>query len=430
MVRALRVVTVERGVDPRRFALLPFGGAGPMHAAAIAAELEIGRILCPRAGGVLSALGLCASDRRRDTTLTVMLGGEELTAERVAAEVDSLVEALGGDLEGAEPEVFYEMRYAGQAFELPIPGDARPDPADLVERFERAHEERYGHRDPDGEVVLVHIRLAMVAPGPRPELTAAGGGDLARATVRSGSTASGSTRPSCVASRRSASPRRVRSSSSSRRRRSSSRRAGRHGSRRPARSRRRCGEEMSGLDPITLQVMVGGLRAACDEMGATLIRSAYSANIKERQDCSTALFDPRGELVMQAEHIPVHLGSMPDAVAAVLDFDQRPGESWILNDPFRGGTHLPDITIVSPVFVGGVLLGFAACRAHHADVGGPTAAGMPASSARLADEGVVIPPMPASMHELRDIAAQMRFPSSGSPTFAPSGRRTGSAPNA
>ena len=110
---------------------------------------------------------------------------------------------------------------------------------------------------------------------------------------------------------------------------------------------------MSGLDPITLQVMIGGLRAACEEMGATLIRSAYSANIKERQDCSTALFDAAGELVMQAEHIPVHLGSMPDAVAAVLDLDQRPGEGWILNDPYRGGTHLPDITIISPVFVGG-----------------------------------------------------------------------------
>ncbi len=167
---------------------------------------------------------------------------------------------------------------------------------------------------------------------------------------------------------------------------------------------------MSGLDPITLQVMIGGLRAACEEMGATLIRSAYSANIKERQDCSTALFDAAGELVMQAEHIPVHLGSMPDAVAAVLDLDQRPGEGWILNDPYRGGTHLPDITIISPVFVGGGLIGFAACRAHHADVGGPTPAGMPVSSTRLEEEGVVIPPMPAGMHELREIAAQMRFP--------------------
>jgi N-methylhydantoinase A len=172
MVRALRVVTVERGVDPRRFALLPFGGAGPMHAAGIAAELGIGRILCPRAGGVLSALGLCASDRRRDTARTVMLSGARLTAERIATEVEALAETLGA-APGDEAEVVYEMRYAGQAFELPVHGSLRPDPGDLRERFAAAHEERYGHRDPEGEIVLVHIRLAMVTPGPRPEPRAA-----------------------------------------------------------------------------------------------------------------------------------------------------------------------------------------------------------------------------------------------------------------
>src|SRR4051812_14222305 len=121
------------------------------------------------------------------------------------------------------------------------------------------------------------------------------------------------------------------------------------------------------LDPVTLQVMIGGLRAACEEMGAVLIRSAHSANIKERRDCSTALFDPKGEMVMQAEHIPVHLGSMPESVAAVIDLQQRPGEAWMLNDPYRGGTHLPDITLVAPIFIGGTLSGFAAARAHHAD---------------------------------------------------------------
>jgi N-methylhydantoinase B len=164
------------------------------------------------------------------------------------------------------------------------------------------------------------------------------------------------------------------------------------------------------VDPITLQVLAGGLRAVCDEMGAALIRSAYSANIKERHDCSTALFDAEGELVMQAEHIPVHLGSMPDAVAAVLGEPQRPGEAWILNDPYRGGTHLPDITLVSPVFVRGALTGFAACRAHHADVGGPTPGSMPADSRTLEEEGVVIPPTPADMHRLLEIASRMRFP--------------------
>jgi N-methylhydantoinase A len=173
MVRALRVVTVERGIDPRRFALLPFGGAGPMHAAEIAAELEINRVLCPRAGGVLSALGLCASDRRRDTTRTVMLAGDELSAERIAAEVEELIASLSAGDDDAEPEVTYEMRYAGQAFELPIDGPPQPDPTDLTQRFAAAHEELYGHRDPEGEVVLVHIRLAMVARGSRPQPTAA-----------------------------------------------------------------------------------------------------------------------------------------------------------------------------------------------------------------------------------------------------------------
>jgi N-methylhydantoinase B len=163
------------------------------------------------------------------------------------------------------------------------------------------------------------------------------------------------------------------------------------------------------LDPVTLQVLVGAMRAACEEMGAVLVRSAHSANIKERRDCSTALFDAEGELVMQAEHIPVHLGSMPDAVAAVLGEDQRPGDLWVLNDPYRGGTHLPDITVISPVFADS-LLGFAASRAHHADVGGPTPAGMPARSTRLEDEGVVIPPTRVDAEGLAGLVAEMRNP--------------------
>jgi N-methylhydantoinase B len=164
------------------------------------------------------------------------------------------------------------------------------------------------------------------------------------------------------------------------------------------------------IDPITLQVLVGSLRAACDEMGATLIRSAYSANIKERHDCSTALFDSTGELVMQAEHIPVHLGSMPDAVAAVLHEEHEPEVEWILNDPYRGGTHLPDITLISPVFVDDEIFGFAASRAHHADVGGPTPGSMPAFSRRLDEEGVVIGPTRATADALDDLVAKMRNP--------------------
>jgi N-methylhydantoinase B len=167
---------------------------------------------------------------------------------------------------------------------------------------------------------------------------------------------------------------------------------------------------MSALDPVALQVMSGALRAACDEMGAVLIRSAHSPNITERHDCSTALFNAGGELVMQAEHIPVHLGSMPDAVAAIVNERHSDGDLWILNDPYRGGTHLPDITLISPVFHEGALLGFAASRAHHADIGGPTPGGMPALSVRLDQEGVVIPPTRADDEVLADLASRMRNP--------------------
>jgi len=184
MVRALRVVTVERGVDPRGFALLPFGGAGPLHAAAIAEELGIATILCPRAGGVLSALGLCASERRRDTARTVMLHESEMTAEGIHAIVDSMVAETGAGIDGAEPRVTYKLRYAGQAFELPVPGPVDPDPAELIEGFERLHEERYGHRDPDGEVVLVDVELALVVPGREPRPVAAGDGAVTETSRR------------------------------------------------------------------------------------------------------------------------------------------------------------------------------------------------------------------------------------------------------
>ncbi len=164
------------------------------------------------------------------------------------------------------------------------------------------------------------------------------------------------------------------------------------------------------LDPIALQVAAGALRAACEEMGAALVRSAHSANIKERRDCSTALFDPAGQMVMQAEHIPVHLGAMPAAVAAVLEHEHEPGVSWILNDPFAGGTHLPDITVVTPAFAGGDLLGFAAARAHHADVGARVPGSMPADSRTLAEEGVVIAPRVLDDEAVAELSARMRQP--------------------
>jgi N-methylhydantoinase B len=147
------------------------------------------------------------------------------------------------------------------------------------------------------------------------------------------------------------------------------------------------------LDPVTLSVLASALAGVAEEMGAVLIRGAYSSNIKERRDCSTAIFDERGRMVAQAEHIPVHLGAMPEAVAAVMRRDPRPGDVFAINDPYSGGTHLPDITLVSPISYEDDILGFAVTRAHHSDVGGMRPGSMPSDSREVYQEGIIIPPV-------------------------------------
>jgi N-methylhydantoinase A len=164
MARAVRVMTVERGVDPRELALLAFGGAGPLHAATIAAELDMNRVLVPPSSGVLSAVGLIASEPRRDLVRSVLLSGAAFTPDAAAEAVESLAcrgaHDLGDDA-GAEVRVAYDLRYSGQAFELTIPGERRPDPAELRRAFDTAHEERYGYSDDAAELELVTVRVAV-----------------------------------------------------------------------------------------------------------------------------------------------------------------------------------------------------------------------------------------------------------------------------
>jgi N-methylhydantoinase A/oxoprolinase/acetone carboxylase beta subunit/N-methylhydantoinase B/oxoprolinase/acetone carboxylase alpha subunit len=417
MARALRVMTVERGVDPRGFALLAYGGAGGLHAAGLAARLGIGRVLVPRAGGVLSALGLAAAERRTDVARTVLLRGDEITSEALA---------VGED--GAERA--YDVRYVGQAFELTV-RDVAPDPVALRTAFDAAHLERYGFSDPDAELELVTTRETVRTP--TPDVALGGAQDAARDGRTPGPAVVRMDGATVVV------PRGWTSWSDD------------HGTlhvvaddevpapppwdadEAPAASAEGVAVP---LDAVDLQVLVGGLRAACDEMGAVLVRSAHSPNITERRDCSTALFGADGEMIAQAEHIPVHLGAMPASVAAVRDEAHEPGVSWILNDPYAGGSHLPDITVVTPVFVdvdagrvpdaGAVadrapgprsgagtaprLIGFAAARAHHADVGGRTPGSMPADSTTLDEEGVVIAPRRLDPGLVDELAARMRHP--------------------
>jgi N-methylhydantoinase A/oxoprolinase/acetone carboxylase beta subunit len=199
MLRALRVMTVERGIDPREYALMPFGGAGPLHACALADELGIERVVCPRASGVLCALGLAAAAPRRDVSRTVMLRGSELTAQTVARarrellmqarstpEAGSVAGTSGGGRRmekggrgqdslgvNAQSRTLYELRYRGQSYELPIESDST-DPAVLREELARAHERRYGYRDDSGEVELVTIRASVWGAAPQLSLSGAG----------------------------------------------------------------------------------------------------------------------------------------------------------------------------------------------------------------------------------------------------------------
>jgi N-methylhydantoinase A len=177
MVRALRVVTVQRGVDPRRYALLAFGGAGGLHAARIAEELGITHIVCPRASGVLAALGLVVSPQRRDVQRSVFLSGDALNAEAVAALVQELGEQGRRELHEDEAELraVYELRYRGQAFELAVSGSLTPTPDELRQAFEERHEERYGYRDDAQEPELVTLRVSATMPGAEPSLDDAGG---------------------------------------------------------------------------------------------------------------------------------------------------------------------------------------------------------------------------------------------------------------
>ena len=147
------------------------------------------------------------------------------------------------------------------------------------------------------------------------------------------------------------------------------------------------------IGAVELEILRNQLESVAEEMGQVLIRGAYSPNITERRDCSTALFDATGRMIAQAEHIPVHLGAMPEAVAAVREQDPRPGDVFVLNDPFSGGTHLPDVTVVAPVTHEGKIVAYTVSRAHHADVGGMSPGSMPAGARDIYQEGLRLPPV-------------------------------------
>jgi N-methylhydantoinase B/oxoprolinase/acetone carboxylase alpha subunit len=171
-------------------------------------------------------------------------------------------------------------------------------------------------------------------------------------------------------------------------------------------------EEVKGVDAAALQVLISQLTGVATEMGEVLRRSSFSPNIKERADCSAAVFTAAGELLVQAEHIPVHLGSMPASVAAAIaaGIDLAPGDQVVLNDPFAGGTHLNDVTVVAPCHVGDRLVGWVANRAHHADLGGMVPGSIPPAATEIYQEGLRIPPVRLTAEVAALLRANSRAP--------------------
>jgi 5-oxoprolinase (ATP-hydrolysing) len=431
MAKALRVVSVERGLDPRGLALVAFGGAGGMHACALAEDLGCPRVLVPLAGGVLSALGLAVGDLRRDYVLPVI---GRLTEIALDPAYDAMTQQAAVDLPGGQHARYADCRYAGQSHELTVPCATDPvrsngatDVAGLRAAFESLHARRYGYHLPDEEIEVVAARLVATVPGRRPGLSAppadrdarssrrpvlldgawtdvqvvprAGLGpgeeldgpcvvEFAEATclVRPGWSGHVDQVGTLVLEPASGAGVRTR--------------PGRdvpHGgaevSGTDGTGTGGTGLQVSGMDPVTLSVLNSTLTGIAEEMGTILVRGAFSSNIKERRDCSAALFDPQARMVAQAAHVPVHLGAMYESVRQVAARDPEPGDVWVLNDPFCGGNHLPDITLVSPLDLGGERIGYAATRAHHSDVGGMRPGSMPADSQEIYAEGLIIPPV-------------------------------------
>ena len=347
MLAALRLVTIERGVDPRGLVLLPFGGAGPLHAAALAEQLGISRLLCPRASGVLSALGLAAAAPRRDHARSVLLRGASLTAERLLQEREQLLERAGAELGTAPvarpPATRAALRgtvlRAGRGRGAVHGARAPLGPEQLRAAFAREHERRYGYSDPTGELELVTMRISVWGPAPElePEASAAAGpaperreivfaGEGVDSLVFRGEPAPGAPieGPALWALPEATLlvPPGWRGE------------VDRLGN--VLLEREAPGGRGGMIDAIELQLATGALRAACEEMAGVLVRSAHSSNIKERRDASTALFDADGQMVMQAEAIPVHLGAMPAALEAVIGADQEPGGLLDPQRPLRG----------------------------------------------------------------------------------------------
>jgi 5-oxoprolinase (ATP-hydrolysing) len=406
MSRAIRHVSIREGHDPAEFALLCYGGAAPQHACRVADSLGIREILIHPLAGVLSAFGIGLADRR----LVRRQSLERALAPGLHAELDAAFDAIAAPLraamtaQGAEPR---EVRLR-RTLELRAPGTetaleiAHAPLADVLREFRAVFMRRFGFAPPEADPLIATLAVEAVVAGEHEANVAVEGVQsgasrhaeawfdgwrdvplVERATLASQAPIPG---PALVVEPNSTTV--VEPGWSAECLADGTLRLARHEPRQAA------AVDAGRADPAQLELFNHRFMQVAEQMGAVLQATAVSVNIRERLDFSCALFDAAGALIANAPHMPVHLGSMGASVRAVIAANAgelRHGRAWMLNAPYAGGTHLPDITVVSPVFTAGgrVPSFFVASRAHHADIGGITPGSMPPASRTIAEEGVV-----------------------------------------
>ena len=412
MANAVKQVSVQKGHDAGRFALACFGGAGGQHACLVADELGMETVFIHPYAGVLSAYGMGLADqavlreqaveRRFEAASMAMLGD---LADELAGAASTGLRDQGASANAVQVRRTVHLRYAGTEAALPIP---LTDAAGTLAAFHDAHRSRFGFATPDRAVVAEALAVEAVAagetvieprlpgrdgPGPKPVDTVAmwtGGAEhrtpvYERTDLRAGDRLPG---PALV---REANATTVVEPGWSAEVTAQDHMILRRTQPRPDRT----GAGTGRPDPVLLELFNNLFMAVAEQTGAVLQNTSMSVNIKERLDFSCAIFDAEGRLVANAQHIPVHLGAMGESVRTVLRSRAstlRPGDVVALNNPFNGGTHLPDVTVITPVFdpAGQVIRFFVGNRGHHEDIGGAAPGSTPPDSRTLEEEGVVI----------------------------------------
>ena len=401
MANAIRKISVARGHDVTAYALACFGGAGGQHACKVADALGMETVLVHPLAGMLSAfgIGLAPVKAIREVSVVQPLG-ESFAGPLAAleAEARAVLREQGIAADAITLRHAARLRFAGSDSLLTIPCDA---PARMDAAFRALHRQRYGYSDADAEIIVEALSVeASGQTGGLGAVTAdplAVRGDasghwptIARTAMREGEPHPG---PLLV----------IDPGSTTVVEEGWQARLAQEGSLILSRAMPLARERAAGtaVDPVRLEIFNNLFMAIAEEMGVVLQSTATSVNIKERLDFSCALFDAHGSLIANAPHIPVHLGSMGDSIARVIEArgaarDGRGfkrGDAYVLNDPYRGGTHLPDITVIVPVFYceeSSEPDAFVAARGHHADIGGIAPGSMPPESRTIEDEGVLI----------------------------------------